>query len=152
MPKETMRLLKLRDRYQSQCSEPWLVAATASPGSTQNAIRQLWNRLNVHRLFVANREDDLLQPYAVDMNIATIRVMLDAKTVALLEPLEADQFQETDALKRQGFLPPTEHLTAGMIEEEHNGRALQYLARTLGVMMPLDVSLMYDECICCWIY
>ena len=65
---------------------------------------------------MANREDDLLQPYAVDMNIATIRVMLDAKTVALLEPL-ADQFQETDALKRQGFLPPTEHLTAGMIEE-----------------------------------
>ena len=108
---------QVADRYQSQCSEPWLVAATASPGSTQNAIRQLWNRLNVHRLFVANREDDLLQPYAVDMNIATIRVMLDAKTVALLEPLEADQFQETDALKRQGFLPPTEHLTAGMIEE-----------------------------------
>jgi Fanconi anemia group M protein len=108
---------QVADRYQTQCSEPWLIAATASPGSTQNAIRQLWNRLNVHRLFVANREDDLLQPYAVDMNIATIRVMLDAKTVALLEPLEADQFQETDALKRQGFLPPTEHLTAGMIEE-----------------------------------
>ena len=108
---------QVADRYQSQASEPWLVAATASPGSTQNAIRQLWNRLNVNRIFVAKREDDLLKPYAVDMNIATIRVMLDAKTLALLEPLEAHQFEETDALKRQGFLAPTGHLTAGLIEE-----------------------------------
>ena len=51
------------------------------------------------------------------MNIATIRVMLDAKTLALLEPLEAHQFDETDVLKLQGFLAPTEHLTAGLIEE-----------------------------------
>ena len=108
---------QVADRYQSQVTEPWLVAATASPGSTQNAIRQLWNRLNVNRIFVAKREDDLLQPYAVDMNIATIRVMLDATTLALLEPLEAHQHEETDALKRQGFLAPTEHLTAGLIEE-----------------------------------
>ena len=108
---------QVADRYQSQASEPWLVAATASPGSTQNAIRQLWNRLNVNRIFVAKREDDLLKPYAVDMNIATIRVMLDVKTLALLEPLEAHQFEETDALKRQGFLAPTGHLTAGLIEE-----------------------------------
>jgi len=108
---------QVADRYRSQASEPWLVAATASPGSTQNAIRQLWDRLNVNRIFVAKREDDLLKPYAVDMNIATIRVMLDAKTLALLEPLEAHQFEETDALKRQGFLAPTGHLTAGLIEE-----------------------------------
>ena len=108
---------QVADRYKAQCENPWLVAATASPGSTQTAIRQLWNRLNVHRLFVAKREDDLLQPYAVDMNIATIRVMLDATTVALMEPLETHQFEETDALKRQGFLAPTEHLTAGLIEE-----------------------------------
>ena len=77
----------------------------------------MWGRLNVNRIFVAKREDDLLKPYAVDMNIATIRVMLDAKTLALLEPLEAHQFEETDALKRQGFLAPTGHLTAGLIEE-----------------------------------
>ena len=108
---------QVAERYQSQASEPWLVAATASPGSTQNAIRQLWDRLSVNRIFVAKREDDLLKPYAVDMNIATIRVMLDAKTLALLEPLEAHQFEETDALKRQGFLAPTDHLTAGLIEE-----------------------------------
>jgi len=44
-------------------------------------------------------------------------VMLDSTTLALLEPLEAHQFEETDALKRQGFLAPTEHLTAGLIEE-----------------------------------
>ena len=108
---------QVADRYRSQASRPWLVAATASPGSTQKAIDQLWNRLNVKRIFVAKREDDLLKPYAVDMNIATIRVMLDAKTLALLEPLEAHQFEETDVLKRQGFLAPTEHLTAGLIEE-----------------------------------
>ena len=108
---------QVADRYRSQATTPWLVAATASPGSTQKAIDQLWNRLNVKRIFVAKREDDLLKPYAVDMNIATIRVMLDAKTLALLEPLEAHQFEETDVLKRQGFLAPTEHLTAGLIEE-----------------------------------
>jgi len=108
---------QVADRYESQASEPWLVAATASPGSTQKSIEQLRDRLNVRRIFVAKREDDLLRPYAVDMNIATIRVMLDATTLALLEPLEADQFQETDALKRQGFLAPVEHLTAGLIEE-----------------------------------
>ena len=108
---------QVADRYESQAAEPWLVAATASPGSSQKGIEQLWHRLNVKRIFVAKREDDLLQPYAVDMNIATIRVMLDSTTLALLEPLEAHQFQETDALKRQGFLAPTEHLTAGLIEE-----------------------------------
>ena len=90
---------------------------TASPGSTQKSIEQLRDRLDVKRSYVAKREDDLLKPYAVDMNIATIRVMLDETTLALLEPLEANQFQETDALKRQGFLAPTEHLTAGLIEE-----------------------------------
>ena len=108
---------QVADRYESQAAKPWLVAATASPGSSQKGIEQLWHRLNVKRIFVAKREDDLLQPYAVDMNIATIRVMLDSTTLALLEPLEAHQFQETDALKRQGFLAPTEHLTAGLIEE-----------------------------------
>ena len=108
---------QVADRYQSQASKPWLVAATASPGSTKKSIDQLRTRLNVKRIYVAKREDDLLRPYAVDMNIATIRVMLDATTLALLEPLEAHQFQETDALKRQGFLAPTEHLTAGLIEE-----------------------------------
>lgn len=108
---------QVADRYQTQAKEPWLVAATASPGSTQRSIEQLWNRLNVKRIYVAKREDDLLKPYAVDMNVATIRVMLDSTTLALLEPLEAHQFEETDALKRQGFLAPTDHLTAGLIEE-----------------------------------
>ena len=108
---------QVADRYQRQAKVPWLVAATASPGSTQRSIEQLWNRLNVKRIYVAKREDDLLKPYAVDMNVATIRVMLDSTTLALLEPLEAHQFEETDALKRQGFLAPTEHLTAGLIEE-----------------------------------
>lgn len=108
---------QVADRYQTQARQPWLVAATASPGSSQRSIEQLWNRLNVKRIYVAKREDDLLKPYAVDMNIATIRVMLDSTTLSLLEPLEAHQFEETDALKRQGFLAPTEHLTAGLIEE-----------------------------------
>ena len=108
---------QVADRYQRQAKVPWLVAATASPGSTQRSIEQLWNRLNVKQIYVAKREDDLLKPYAVDMNVATIRVMLDSTTLALLEPLEAHQFEETDALKRQGFLAPTEHLTAGLIEE-----------------------------------
>ena len=108
---------QVADRYQTQAKQPWLVAATASPGSSQRSIEQLWNRLNVKRIYVAKREDDLLKPYAVDMNIATIRVMLDSTTLSLLEPLEAHQFEETDALKRQGFLAPTEHLTAGLIEE-----------------------------------
>jgi len=108
---------QVAERYKSQASAPWLVAATASPGSTQKSIEQLRDRLDVKRIYVAKREDDLLKPYAVDMNIATIRVMLDETTLALLEPLEANQFQETDALKRQGFLAPTEHLTAGLIEE-----------------------------------
>ena len=108
---------QVADRYQHQAKVPWLVAATASPGSTQRSIEQLWNRLNVKRIFVAKREDDLLKPYAVDMNVATIRVMLDSTTLALLEPLEEHQFEETDALKRQGFLAPTDHLTAGLIEE-----------------------------------
>ncbi|MGB1985764.1 MAG: helicase-related protein [Candidatus Poseidoniaceae archaeon] len=108
---------QVADRYQRQAKVPWLVAATASPGSTQRSIEQLWNRLDVKRIYVAKREDDLLKPYAVDMNVATIRVMLDSTTLALLEPLEAHQFEETDALKRQGFLAPTEHLTAGLIEE-----------------------------------
>jgi Fanconi anemia group M protein len=51
------------------------------------------------------------------MNIATIRLMLDSTTVSLLEPLEAHQQDQTDVLRRQGFLAPTEHITAGIIEE-----------------------------------
>jgi Fanconi anemia group M protein len=43
--------------------------------------------------------------------------MLDSTTVSLLEPLEADQLSQTDVLRRQGFLAPTEHITAGIIEE-----------------------------------
>ena len=102
-----------------------------------------------NRIFVANREDDLLKPYAVDMNIATIRVMLDAKTLALLEPLEAHQFEETDALKRQGFLAPTGHLTAGLIEEgAQTSEHCDFTQRPREVTTQHDVSLMYEECIC----
>ena len=55
---------QVADRYQRQAKVPWLVAATASPGSTQRSIEQLWNRLNVKQIYVAKREDDLLKPYA----------------------------------------------------------------------------------------
>ncbi len=108
---------QVADRYRQQASKPWLIAATASPGSTQKAIEQLWKRLDVKQIFVQKREDNMLRPYAVDMNIATIRVMLDETTLGLLEPLEAHQFDEINTLRRQGFLAPTEHLTAGLIEE-----------------------------------
>ena len=108
---------QVADRYRQQASKPWLIAATASPGSTQKAIEQLWKRLDVKQISVQKREDYMLRPYAVDMNIATIRVMLDETTLGLLEPLEAHQFDEINTLRRQGFLAPTEHLTAGLIEE-----------------------------------
>lgn len=108
---------QVADRYKQQGKKAWIVAATASPGSTKKNIEALRVRLGVQQIFVAHREDSLLKPYAVDMNIATIRLMLDSTTVSLLEPLEADQLNQTDVLRRQGFLAPTEHITAGIIEE-----------------------------------
>ena len=107
------------DLYITAKSDAMVLAATASPGSTERNILEVAKRLGIERLDVSRREEPLLQPYGVELNNQPIRIDLPDELLTLIFPLQSHQNDEAERLQRMGFLAPTKHLTSKIIEDAH---------------------------------
>lgn len=105
------------DLYLTAHPEALVLGATASPGSTEANILEVARRLGIERLDVSKKEDPLLEPYTVKLDVVPHRLNLPAELTNLLEPLQSHQDGEADHLRRLGFLAPTGHLSSKLIEE-----------------------------------
>ncbi len=105
------------DLYLNACPEALVLGATASPGSTENHILEVARRLGIERLDVSKKDDPLLGPYTVQLDVVPHRLELSESLTTLLHPLQAHQDEQAEHLRRLGFLAPTGHLSSKLIEE-----------------------------------
>ena len=94
-----------------------VIGATASPGSTESAILQVANNLNIRTFSISKKESSLLQAYQVNMQITPHYLELEDELKEIILPLEVHQRAEAEQLMKMGFLAPTGHLTSKLIEE-----------------------------------
>ena len=94
-----------------------MLGATASPGTSRDAILEVERRLGVERWSVHGREDAGLAPYAVDLSVASEYLSLPETLLHLIAPLAEEERDLADRLRRQGYLADTGHITAAMLDD-----------------------------------
>ena len=94
-----------------------VIGATASPGSTEFGIKQVAKNLNIKTYSVSKKENSLLQPYKVNMKITPHYLDLGDELNKIILPLEINQNEEAEQLRKMGFLAPTGHLSSKLIED-----------------------------------
>ena len=94
-----------------------MLGATASPGTKRDDILQVANHLQIERMHLAKRDDDLLKPYATEMHIENHRIQLPEGINELISPLKNQLSDESDYLRRGGFLSAQGRLTSWAINE-----------------------------------
>ena len=98
-------------------SDGRVLAATASPGSNSQHIEDVQRNLGVNQLDVSKRDEPLVKPFDVDMNIHEEFIDLPPALSVLITPLEAHFSSEVKHLQQLGFLAPKEHVSSGDIEK-----------------------------------
>lgn len=107
------------DLYLNSNPEALVLGATASPGTTEGHILEVARRLGIERLDVSKKDDALLEPYTVQLDVVPHRLALTETLTTLLQPLQTHQDEQAEHLRRLGFLAPTGHLSSKLIEEAH---------------------------------
>jgi ERCC4-related helicase/ERCC4-type nuclease len=105
-----------------------VLGATASPGASERAIRDVQSHLGTLLWSIHERAHPLLEPYAVDLSLATERLTMPAALNDLIAPLALEEDGLAERLRRQGFLADVGHLTASMLDEAQR-RASSAIAR-----------------------
>ena len=112
-------MAEVGDIYLEARMDGLVLAATASPGVKEEKILEIIQRLGIDRLHLANREDDLLKPYASEMNIDEHRFDSPPLLLELIAPLVILEEEEAEILMRGGFLVGNQRVTTATIEEAH---------------------------------
>lgn len=94
-----------------------ILGATASPGTSRDAILEVERRLGIERWSVHARDDAGLAPYAVDLSVASEHLVLPETLLHLIAPLAEEERDLADRLRRQGYLADTGHITAAMLDD-----------------------------------
>ena len=105
------------DIYLEQNKSGYVLAATASPGSTENSILEVLRRLGIDYLDISRRGEFLLEPYTVELNNEVLNLELPAKITELLNPLVNYNNSEIESLQRMGYLAPVKHITTKIIND-----------------------------------
>ena len=94
-----------------------ILAATASPGSNARHIDDVQRNLGIQVVDVSKRDEPLVKPFDVDMNIHEEFIELPPSLGLLITPLEEHFLSEAKHLQQLGFLAPKEHISSGDIEK-----------------------------------
>lgn len=95
----------------------FVIGATASPGSTESAILQVADSLNIQTFSISKKGSSLLQPFQVNMKITPHYLDIEAELKGIILPIQVHQNSEAEQLRKMGFLAPTGHLSSKMIED-----------------------------------
>ncbi|HIL65085.1 MAG TPA: DEAD/DEAH box helicase [Candidatus Poseidoniales archaeon] len=110
-------MAQLGDMYLESNSNALVLAATASPGVKDERVIEIVQRLGIERLHVARKEDDLLAPYVTAMEVESHRLALPENLLDLIRPLRMCESEESEFLRRGGFLIRTGRITTAAIDE-----------------------------------
>lgn len=108
----------LGEQYRAQARSPLVLAATASPGATSDAINDLCERLGLDRVHARRSEDALLAPHAVGLEVHEIRVDVPDRLKALAAPLQQWLESHVSRLRRLGWYTRSgDHITTGGVQQ-----------------------------------
>ena len=110
-------MAQLGDMYLDSNPRALVLAATASPGVRDERVIEIVQRLGIERLHVARKEDDLLRPYVTAMEVESHRLSLPDNLLDLIRPLRMCEAEESEFLRRGGFLIRTGRITTAAIDE-----------------------------------
>tara|TARA_Y100001980_G_C14556690_1_gene349406 strand:- start:17848 stop:19629 length:1782 start_codon:yes stop_codon:yes gene_type:complete len=92
-----------------------ILGATASPGSTEKAIVNLSEKLNIKNIFSMERSNPLISPYTSELESKFIILELPLKIIQLAEPLKKWLDEMVGKLQRMGvYLHKGVITTAGL--------------------------------------
>ncbi len=97
-------MAEVGDLYGDSARNGLVLGCTASPGSTENQVQEVCNRLLIDRIFSRKTTDPELKPYIQNMEIVEIRLPLDETIKKISEPLENILMDLSQRLQTQGFL------------------------------------------------
>ena len=97
-------MAEVGDLYGDSARNGLVLGCTASPGSTENQVQEVCNRLLIDRIFSRKTTDPELKPYIQNMEIVEIRLPPDETIKKISEPLENILMDLSQRLQTQGFL------------------------------------------------
>ena len=98
------------DQYLQSAINPLILGATASPGSSQEQVEEVCQRLGLKRIHSRTAENPLLEPYAAELEIKEVNVEVDEGLKLMSEPLVLWLNNLVDQLRRLGY-----HVQAGRV-------------------------------------
>ncbi len=100
----------IAQQYVKQCPEPFILALTASPGSTQEKIQEVCNNLFIKKFEIKNEKDIDVKPYTHNIESEWITVELPAEFLEIKVLLEKFIRENLSFLKKIGYSMPTQYL------------------------------------------
>ncbi len=105
------------DQYLRDAEKPLILGATASPGSTQEQVEEVCQRLGLKRIHSRSAENPLLSPYASELQINEIFVEVDEGLTHMAAPLILWMDQLVDQLRRLGYHVHSGRATASQLND-----------------------------------
>ncbi len=93
--------------YSSQATNPLILGLTASPGGTNEKIREICKNLSIEAVEIRSETDTDVQQYIQKRNIAMIEVTLSEELKLLHSKIKNIYLNKSKDLKKLGFNKPT---------------------------------------------
>ncbi|MCS5582106.1 MAG: helicase-related protein [Pseudomonadales bacterium] len=97
-------MAQVGDLYGESASSSLVLACTASPGSTEQQVSEVCDRLGIERIIAKRSNDPMVSPYQQSMDIVELRLPIHEKIIAVAAPLNEILADLAQRLQRQGFL------------------------------------------------
>ncbi len=105
------------DLYRMAATEPLVLGATASPGSTKEQVQQVCTRLGLKRIHHKDADHPELSPYAAGMEIQERFVEVDEGLRMMAAPMMMWLDSLIDSLRRLGYHVQSGRPTTGQLNE-----------------------------------
>jgi len=105
------------DQYLQAAQNPLILGATASPGSSQEQVEEVCQRLGLKRIHSRTAENSLLAPYAAGLKINEVPVDVDDGLKLMAAPLILWMNSLVDQLRRLGYHVQTGRVTSSQLND-----------------------------------
>lgn len=103
--------------YRQQATNALVLGATASPGSTDEQVTEVCQRLGLSRIHARRAEDALLEPYAAGLRVQDVPVEVPEELRLLAAPLQRWLDTLVDQLRRLGYYVHSGMVTMGALAD-----------------------------------
>ena len=93
-------------KYKQQNPQGHILALTASPGNTQDKIREICNNLSIEKVEIRTEQDEDVKPYIQEKKVSWISVDLDKKLLGIIANVKQTYTSKLRELKKLGVTKP----------------------------------------------